>query len=270
MRTIAVAMMYMFVLAAVSANTPPDLNADGYPEVLVSPTAFSRTNQPVVTVACGATGDPIRRITLGVPDTAFGWRCAWIPDCDGDSKADIVVCEPLAMSSTGLGRAHVYSSGTGQRLSTFAPSVTGQFAVAVGTIADRDSDGHADIVIWSLVRPSGTTALAIPWIYSSQTGALLWPSDEAAAILALRADVNSDDQVTIDDAVEVVDEVGEPVQPENEPLDVNQDESIDEEDVIEVIENEGLCLPTAPAGLSFLGWSSLDPMAGQVVRLSRR
>lgn len=202
--------------------------------------AFSRTSQPVVTVACGATGDPIRRITLGVPDTALGWRCAWIADCDGDSKADIIVCEPLAMSSTGLGRAHVYSSGTGQRLNTFAPRVTGQFALAVGTIDDRDSDGHADIVIWSLVRPSGTTALAIPWIYSSQTGALLWPSDEAAAILALRADVNGDDQVTIDDAVEVVDEVGEPVQPENEPLDVNQDESIDEEDVIEVIENEGL------------------------------
>lgn len=84
-----------------TAAGAPDLNHDGTPEQIATPTALSRADQSSVLIRDGATGAAIRRISLGDPDDALGWSACRIGDADADGVPDNLVQAFRARMDTG-------------------------------------------------------------------------------------------------------------------------------------------------------------------------
>ena len=148
-------------------------------------------------------------LTLEPPDLGtsalFGASVAAVPDTDGDGRADLLVGAYLTTVNgvSTVGRAHLYSGGTGGLLRTLDspnPRRDGHFGFSVAGVPDADGDGRGDFLVGAYGELVGAVNSGRAYLFSGATGALLRPlaspdgrySGEFGASVAGLADVDGD------------------------------------------------------------------------------
>ncbi len=133
-------------------GTTPDVNGDGYSDVLVGAQGTANTAGRVYVFHGGAMGiGAAATLTLAAPDDGqFGYDVASAGDVDGDGFSDLVVGAPGAAG--GLGAAYVYLGSATGIATTPARTLTGpsagsRFGESVAGIGDIDRDGYGDVVV---------------------------------------------------------------------------------------------------------------------------
>ena len=114
-----------------------------------------------------------------------GWAVADAGDVDGDGFDDVVVGAP-ASGASGVpqsGAVTVYSGRTGSVIwQAFGTETGSGFGSAVAGARDVDHDGFADVLVGSPSSTAGGKAQAgIAFVYSGQTGAVIWEFDGLAS-----------------------------------------------------------------------------------------
>ncbi len=178
----------------VSASAVGDANNDGYDDVVVG--AFledgGATNAGRAYVLSGQTGSVLHTLQSPNPEQFgyFGGSVSGGGDADGDGYNDVVVG---ALYEDGgaldAGRAYVFSGQTGGLLWTLqspSPETDGFFGLSVSGARDANSDGYDDVVVGSYGESGGATDAGRAYVFSGQTGGLLWtlqsPSAEYAGV----------------------------------------------------------------------------------------
>jgi hypothetical protein len=149
-----------------SWGTVPDVDGDGYADVLVGTQPTDGATSVVVDVFRGGAGGvaPTPVTTLGeeLPsDLPFPTlRAASAGDVNGDGFADVVVVVMESSESGGDGSAFVYLGGPGGLSSTPSapihapPTSTGYFlGASVTSVGDVNGDGYADILVNVAAEP---------------------------------------------------------------------------------------------------------------------
>ena len=140
---------------------------------------------------CDVTGDGVTDLLVGGDDSVFLFRgdpdeegerllrewktgsgmarqpieaCTFIPDLDGDDRADVLVAGFVGRNNDCPGQeTMVFSSGTGERVRCVGPDNDHSTSVAEGP--DLDGDGRAEVLVGfgdaaqRLLRPGGVLAL---------------------------------------------------------------------------------------------------------------
>ncbi|MCJ7459407.1 MAG: FG-GAP-like repeat-containing protein, partial [candidate division Zixibacteria bacterium] len=112
----------------------------------------------------------------------FGYSVSGAGDVNNDGYADLIVGALLnSAGGSFAGRAYVYSGQTGALLYTFTGEAAGdEFGCSVSGAGDVNKDGYADLIVGTFAYPGGTYA-GRAYVYSGQTGALLYTFTGAAA-----------------------------------------------------------------------------------------
>lgn len=257
-------MLFGFPRVATAAPAP-DLNNDGIPERIVTPSLYSRAHPSSVAIVDGVSGAAIRRLSIGDPDEAFGWSACWVGDADTDGLPDVAVSAPMAPSGAGFGRVYVFSSATGAVIFDLAPIQSGQFGLRIHSAGDLTGDGIDDIGVWShLIDPAGAP-LDVYWVFSGRTGEQVRPTVGIAELGEIkRADVDGSLLVDAEDVVEVASALGNEPSGAAQAMDVDRDGSIVVQDVLTVIGNIGAVIDAPPQPLAFVGWSTPEAVSDQL------
>jgi glycosylphosphatidylinositol phospholipase D len=138
----------------------PDLNGDGKWEILVGAsgeTVAGNIGAGRAYILSGAGGGVLQTLVTPNPKASggFGGSVARIGDVNSDGKSDVLVgaLSEDAASTTGSGRAYVFSGASGALLSTLvSPNATsgGAFGSSVAAVPDVNGDGVQDIVVAAL------------------------------------------------------------------------------------------------------------------------
>ncbi len=145
-----------------------------------------------------ATSQPMQAFT-GVMNEYFGYSVSGAGDVNNDGYADFIVgANGAEISLTTLGRAYVYSGQTGDVLYTFTAEEAGDyFGRSVSGAGDVNNDGYADLVVGARWNSSGGFRAGRVYVYSGQSGALLYtltgaPGERLGRVVSGGADVNND------------------------------------------------------------------------------
>ena len=145
-----------------------------------------------------ATLQPMQAFT-GAANENFGYSVSGAGDVNNDGYADFIVGGNSAdYSATAIGRAYVYSGQTGGLLYTFTAEEPGDyFGRAVSGAGDVNNDGFADVLVGARWNSSGGFQAGKVYIYSGQSGALLYslagaPGERLGRIVSGGGDVNND------------------------------------------------------------------------------
>jgi cysteine-rich repeat protein len=113
----------------------------------------------------------------------FADRVAYAGDVDMDTIPDLVVgADLIDCTAVGQGGAYVVSGADGTRLHEFIGALVGDcMGSGVGAAGDIDADGYDDVLVGAgRADPMGTVDAGSVYIYSGQTGVLLWTVDGIA------------------------------------------------------------------------------------------
>ena len=137
-----------------SVASAPDLNGDGWPEVLAGAPwrdTVAGTDAGQIVVFSGATGAILYRAEDpdGSPEDALGRSVAALRDRDGDGVADFVAGAPLAETVFGInnGKAVVFSGVDGSRIRALvnAESRIGAGTLGYGLAEASDVNGDGPV-----------------------------------------------------------------------------------------------------------------------------
>jgi hypothetical protein len=166
-----------------SVSGAGDVNNDGYDDLIVG--AYRNDaggeNAGQAYVYSGQTGVLLWIFTGGAAGDHFGYSVSGAGDADNDGYDDLIVGAPdNDAGGDDAGRAYVYSGQTGGLLWT----LTGQAANdhlggSVSGAGDVNNDGHDDLILGVPIAGGGAVGRA--YVYSGQTGALLWTFTAGAA-----------------------------------------------------------------------------------------
>ncbi len=144
---------WQFTVGALSApvdtswGTTPDVNGDGYADVLVG-APYANSVSVYLGGAAGLGASP--QITLKGPtgsstNTYFGTSVASAGDVNGDGYADVIASAEESAAYLYLGGAGGLSSSPVTTLP--APSGSGAFGNRVESAGDVNGDGYADVIV---------------------------------------------------------------------------------------------------------------------------
>jgi hypothetical protein len=140
-----------------------DINADGYPDVIVSGTSTANKTNAAFVFLGGATTMTQGQVLVGPAGSGFAVSIAPIGDLNGDGHPGVVIGAPyLPATSTVPGAVYVYVSD-GSMLSA-EPVLNGpfddnsNFGASVAGAGDINGDGRGDFVIGAF--PNNTA-----WVY---------------------------------------------------------------------------------------------------------
>lgn len=190
-----------------------DADGDGQWDIASSSWVYDQDNQPsgMVSIHSGSDGALIRTFTSDLINDGFGYEIISMGDIDGDAASEVAVSATLAPGdprafAPAIGRLHIYHGGpraaqpehlNGDDADLIIYNVDpliDYFGVAVELTADEDADGVQDLLVTSILdpdTPEETTALQI---YSSVTGAMIWPVSTPPPGSGSGRDGDSDDE----------------------------------------------------------------------------
>ena len=104
-------------------------------------------------------------------------------DVNNDGFDDLIVGAPYNdAGGTNAGRAYVYSGETGNLLWTFTGEAAGdEFGTSVSGAGDVNNDGLGDLIVGAQHNDAGAPNAGRAYVYSGQTGTLLWTFTGGAA-----------------------------------------------------------------------------------------
>jgi hypothetical protein len=202
------ALLYTFTGEAVwdefgySVSGAGDVNKDGYADLIVGAPYNSAggTRAGRVYVYSGQTGTLLYTFTGAADYDYFGWSVSGAGDVNKDGYADLIVGAPYnSAGGTDAGRAYVYSGQTGALLYTFTGAAADDnFGSSVSGAGDVSKDGYADLIVGAPYNSAGGTDAGRAYVYSGQTGALLYTftgeaaDDNLGSSVSGAGDVNKD------------------------------------------------------------------------------
>jgi hypothetical protein len=178
-----------------------DIEADGYPEIVVSsPSGFQAGHVGVVEVRSGRTGRLLLSFS-GLPDVRYGQAIAGAPDLSGDGVPDILIGTPDRLEVHGVvisfPMLQAYSGADGSllwdRLQTV--EVHSQYGESMAVLDDLDGDGISDIAVGA---PGFSSSGRFIELVSGATGTAIGRIDEQpswngfAQVIASLADLDGD------------------------------------------------------------------------------
>jgi hypothetical protein len=166
-----------------SVSGAGDVNNDGYDDLIVG--AYRNDaggeNAGRAYVYSGQTGALLWIFTGGAAGDHFGYSVSGAGDADNDGYDDLIVGAPdNDAGGDDAGRAYVYSGQTGGLLWTFTGQAANDYlGRSVSGAGDVNNDGHDDLIVGAPIAGGGAVGRA--YVYSGQTGALLWTFTAEAA-----------------------------------------------------------------------------------------
>ena len=160
-----------------SVRDAGDVNADGYPDVIVG--APDQGGMGAAKVISGKDGSVLRTFTGQSSGDLFGFSVSGIGDLDNDGFDDVLIGAPQTGSAPGY--AKVYSGKTSAVIFTFNGLNGGdRFGQSVSDIGDVNTDGFGDIAIGA---PRDATASNPGYVrlYSGKDGSFLRQLDGTSA-----------------------------------------------------------------------------------------
>jgi bla regulator protein BlaR1 len=163
----------------------PDVNDDGYEDVLVGDPRFATREIGAgrVELFDGHTGALLRTFVSPVSTEMgfFGLSVAGIPDVDGDGAGDVAIrarMEGPRESKHLTGKVFVFSGATGKLLYSLCPFdgvAEGYFACSLSAISDVNWDGVNDLIVGEhLDTPGfGHPQAGCAYVFDGATGLLL-------------------------------------------------------------------------------------------------
>ncbi|MEW6681846.1 MAG: HYR domain-containing protein [Nitrospirota bacterium] len=144
-----------------AVDSLPDLNADGYPELMAAAGAANpngKLDAGSVYVWSGRDGALLYRLDGENPEDFFGTNnCGCgpltkVPDLDGDGVQDLLIGAPLLTVGgvRDVGRVYLYSGRTGTLIQTIQnpdPVNLRMFGNSIDNLGDLDGDGKVEILI---------------------------------------------------------------------------------------------------------------------------
>jgi hypothetical protein len=121
-----------------------DADGDGIGDLLIASTSDIRR----VYLHSGATGALLRTFLPHDAQPAFPDGIAFVPDLDGDERADVAIGDTDADTTwTDTGAVRIYSGATGQVLRTLSGGPYEKLGLEIEPIADADGDGVEDLLL---------------------------------------------------------------------------------------------------------------------------
>jgi hypothetical protein len=123
---------------------------------------------------------------------AFGYSVSGAGDVNNDGCDDLIVgARENDAGGEDAGRAYVYSGQTGDLLWTFTgEAADDRFGYSVCGAGDVNNDGHADLIVGAPGNDAGGEGAGRAYVYSGQTGDLLWALTGEAALDVFGASVS--------------------------------------------------------------------------------
>jgi len=186
----------------ISVSGAGDVNGDGYADLIVGADRNDAggTDAGRAYVYSGQTGGLLYTFTGEAAYDYFGASVSGAGDVNGDGYDDVIVGAHYNDAGGGsAGRAYVYSGQTGALLYTFTGEAAGDlFGVSVSGAGDVNYDGYADLIVGAGWNDAGGTNAGRAYVYSGQSGALLYTftgeaaGDQFGRSVSGAGDVNSD------------------------------------------------------------------------------
>ena len=149
-----------------SWGTTPDVNGDGFADVLVGAVGGGYGDAGRAYVYLGGQGGPAQSpatiLTGDAPGRYFGGSVASAGDVNGDGFADVVIGSVGA--SGGSGQMYLHLGGATGLASSPATTITGNdgftsnFGGSVASAGDVNGDGYADVVVGAYSAAAGGRA----------------------------------------------------------------------------------------------------------------
>ncbi|UCB52540.1 MAG: FG-GAP repeat protein [Candidatus Zixiibacteriota bacterium] len=168
-----------------SVSGAGDVDNDGYADVVIG-AAYNNgggANAGRAYVYSGQTGTGLWTFTGEAADDHLGISVSGAGDVNDDGYDDLIVGANLSdAGGTDAGRAYVYSGQTGGLLWTFTgEAAEDHFGRSVSGAGDVDNDGYSDLIVGAPMSDSGGADAGRAYVYSGQTGGLLWTFTGEAA-----------------------------------------------------------------------------------------
>jgi hypothetical protein len=160
-----------------SVASAGDVNGDGFDDLIVGAYRNDAGGYWAgrAYVFSGQTGDTIY-IFAGAAGDHFGYSVASAGDVNSDSFADLIVgAHGNDAGGNNAGRAYVFSGQTGDTIYAFTGEAAyDRFGYSVASVGDANSDGFDDIIVGAYGNDAGGYNAGQAYIFSGQTGALLY------------------------------------------------------------------------------------------------
>jgi len=173
-----------------SVSGAGDVNNDGFDDLIVGApyNDAGGTNAGRAYVYSGETGAVLWTFTGEAAGDEFGTSVSGAGDVNNDGLGDLIVGAP-ENDAAGFddGRAYVYSGQTGAVLFTFTGETDyDYFGWSVSGAGDVNNDGWDDLIVGAWESDAGGGDAGRAYVYSGQTGGLLWTFTGEAAFISLQ------------------------------------------------------------------------------------
>ncbi|KPL04056.1 MAG: hypothetical protein AMJ90_02025, partial [candidate division Zixibacteria bacterium SM23_73_2] len=168
-----------------SVSGAGDVYGDGYDDLIIGArfNDVGGDNAGRAYVYSGKTGGLLYTLTGEAAGDNFGVSVSGAGDVDNDGYFDLIVgANGNDAGGSSAGRAYVYSGQTGGLLYTFTGEAQyDYFGHSVSGAGDVDNDGHFDLIVGAYINDAGGSDAGRAYVYSGQTGGLLYTFTGEAA-----------------------------------------------------------------------------------------
>ena len=187
-----------------SATSAGDVNNDGFADIIVGAYGNSAGGYAAgrAYVFSGQTGDTLYVFTGEAPGDWFGYfrAVASAGDVNNDGFDDLIVgARYNDAGGDDAGRAYVFSGQTGDTLYVFTGEAAGDnFGNSVASAGDVNNDGFDDLIVGAPLNDVGGSNAGRAYVFSGQTGDMLYvftgeaANDFLGGSVASAGDVNND------------------------------------------------------------------------------
>ncbi len=188
-----------------------DFNGDGTPDVAIgAPCAWvgSSIRAGRVRVYSGKNDKLLLSLAGSSPEEKLGSALAWLPDLDGDKKAELVIGsasfaapKPVTGVFLGAGKVEVRSSKGHTIWTVYGSNVNASFGETLEVVPDANGDGKFDVVVGASGAQVSGLVRGAGYLLSGTTGAEIARTegvnedDQWASLVGLAGDVNKDGTV---------------------------------------------------------------------------